>query len=141
MKPSAAASRVAAARAAAKAAKPPPTRKTSEGKSSPTRQTSEGKASPVRKPSVLPTKEMNEEKEQNGVQPSEGGDNADPENTANANGVSPVPVKEGSNCETKTDTTDSAVKEGACQNGEQTVEGGAEVMVDGEGGGIGTSEC
>jgi len=141
VKPSAAASRVAAARAAAKAAKPPPTRKTSEGKSSPTRQTSEGKASPVRKPSVLPTKEMNEEKQQNGVQPSEGGDNADPENTANANGVSPVPVKEGSNCETETDTTDSAVKEGACQNGEQTVEGGAEVMVDGEGGGIGTSEC
>merc|ERR1719317_1203757 len=46
VKPSAAASRVAAARAAAKAAKPPPARKTSEGKASPVRKPS---ASPVRK--------------------------------------------------------------------------------------------
>ena len=95
MKPSAAASRVAAARAAAKAAKPPPTRKTSEGKSSPTRKTSEGKASPVRKQSVSPAKEITEEKEQNGVQPSEGEANSVPEDAAIANGLSPVPAKEG----------------------------------------------
>ena len=136
MKPSAAASRVAAARAAAKAAKPPPTRKTSEGKSSPTRKTLEGKASPVRKQSVSPAKEITEEREQN-----EGEDNSVPEEAAIANGASPVPAKEGGNHETEAATIDSVVKEGVCQNGETTVEGGAEVMVDGEGGDIGTSEC
>ena len=141
MKPSAAASRVAAARAAAKAAKPPPTRKTSEGKSSPTRKTLEGKASPVRKQSVSPAKEITEEKEQNGVQPSEGEANSVPEDAAIANGLSPVPAKEGGNHETEAATIDSAVKEGVCQNGQTTVEGGAEVMVNGEGGDIGTSEC
>ena len=134
MKPTAAASRVAAARAAAKAAKPPPTRKTSEAKSSPTRNPSEGMSSPVRKPSVSPAKEITEAKEEHGVE-----HNA--EDVAIENGVFPVPDKEGGNHETEAVSLDSAVQEGVSQNGDKIVEVGGEVLVDGEGGDIGTSEC
>ena len=140
VKPSAAASRVAAARAAAKAAKPPPTRKTSEGKSSPTRKTSERKGSPVRKPSVSPAKEIStEEKGQNGVQSAEGEGNALCKEAALENGVEPVAVEEEGSHETDAATRDSAVEGGVCQN--EVVQGEGEVRVDGEGGDIGTSEC
>ena len=127
MKPSAAASRVAAARAAAKAAKPPPARKTSEGKASPARKPS---ASPVRKISAAQDVES-EVMEAAGKQENPEGDVAITENGAPAlaneggdNILEPSTVKE---------------QEDGHQNGEETsVE---QVTVNGEQEDIGTSEC
>jgi len=91
-------------------------------------------SSPVRKPSVSAAKEITDAKEEHGVE-----HNA--EDVAIENGVFPVPDKEGGNHETEAVSLDSAVQEGVSQNGDKIVEVGGEVLVDGEGGDIGTSEC
>lgn len=90
---------------------------------------------------MSPAKDITEEREQNGVHPPVGEDNT--ENIAIENGVSPVPGKEGGQHETEavSPEVDSAVKEEVSQKGDKTVERGGEVMVDGEGGDIDTSEC
>merc|ERR1719320_1104297 len=129
VKPSAAASRVAAARAAAKAAKPPPARKTSEGKASPVRNPS---ASPVRKvPAAQDLK--SEVMEAAGEQENPEVGVAITENGALALAGGGDKILESSTVK------DQGPEEDGRQNGEETSVG--QVTVNGEQEDIGTSEC
>ena len=130
MKPSAAASRVAAARAAAKAAKPPPARKTSEGK-----------ASPVRKPSASPVRKVSAAQDvKSEVMEAAGGqENPEVGLAIIENGASALAEEGGDDIlEPSTVEVQEPQKDGR-QNGEETSVG--QVTVNGEQEDIGTSEC
>ena len=130
MKPSAAASRVAAARAAAKAAKPPPARKTSEGK-----------ASPVRKPSASPVRKVPAAQEVKSEVMEAAGEQENPEVgvAITENGAPALAEEGGDNILEPSTVEDQEPQEDGRQNGEETSVG--QVTVNGEQEDIGTSEC
>ena len=130
MKPSAAASRVAAARAAAKAAKPPPARKTSEGK-----------ASPVRKPSASPVRKVSAAQDvKSEVMEAAGGQKIPEVDVAITENGAPALVKEEEdNIMEPFTVKEQEPQEDGRQNGEETSVG--QVTVNGEQEDIGTSEC
>ena len=130
MKPSAAASRVAAARAAAKAAKPPPARKTSEGK-----------ASPVRKPSASPVRKVSATQDVKSEVMKTAGEQGNPEvDVAITENGAPALAKEGGDNILEPSTVkEQEPQEDSRQNGEETSVG--QVTVNGEQEDIGTSEC
>ena len=129
MKPSAAASRVAAARAAAKAAKPPPARKTSEGK-----------ASPVRKPSASPVRKVPAAQDLKSEVMEAAGEQENPEVgvAITENGALAL-AGGGDNILESSTVKDQGPEEDGRQNGEETSVG--QVTVNGEQEDIGTSEC
>ena len=129
MKPSAAASRVAAARAAAKAAKPPPARKTSEGK-----------ASPVRKPSASPVRKVSATQDVKSEVMKTAGEQGNPEvDVAITENGAPALAKEGDNFLEPSTVNEHEPQEDGRQNGDETSVG--QVSVNGEQEDIGTSEC
>ena len=130
MKPSAAASRVAAARAAAKAAKPPPARKTSEGK-----------ASPVRKPSASPVRKVSAAQDvKSEVMEAAGGQKIPEVDVAiTENGALALANEGGDNVLEPSRVKDQEPREDNRQNGDETSVG--QMTVNGEQEDIGTSEC
>merc|ERR1712013_337399 len=121
VKPSAAASRVAAARAAAKAAKPPTARKTSEGK-----------ASPLRKPSASPVRKVPAAQEVTSEVMEAAGEQENPEVgvAISVNGALALAEEGGDNILEPSTVKDQEPQQDGRQNGEETSVG--QVTVNGE---------